>query len=200
MCIRDSSDTVQVSVNQPLTVSVEGQLDCVTAGQSGYSDYLDVYVAEGDGEKVNYYDYMQGNSDAELEVSLSPEGSGMTAVSYTHLDPWRRSLLWHRWRPLDPGDPSARSFPLPGSSTPEYRVAVDKAADRTAEGRKAGKNTLGAGRKRFETSEKHWKSPYCNLRNCIDSCFEQPPVVVGIRVPVSYTHLDVYKRQPHSKV
>ncbi|BCI59781.1 LPXTG cell wall anchor domain-containing protein [Solibaculum mannosilyticum] len=75
----DVSDTVQVSVNQPLTVSVEGQLDCVTAGQSGYSDYLDVYVAEGDGEKVNYYDYMQGNSDAELEVSLSPEGSGMTA-------------------------------------------------------------------------------------------------------------------------
>ena len=76
----DVTDNIQLKINEPLTVTIEGQLDCVTQGQSGYTDYLDVYVTEGEnGEKINYYDYAQQNSDAKLEVSLSPEGSGMTA-------------------------------------------------------------------------------------------------------------------------
>lgn len=70
----------RLTVNEPLSVAIEGQLDCVTAGQSGYTDYLRVYVTEGEeGEPVDYYEYSQGNSDAKLEVSLSPEGSGMSA-------------------------------------------------------------------------------------------------------------------------
>ncbi len=76
----DASDSIQVAVNQPLTVQVEGQLDCVTVGQGGYTDYLSVFVAEGEnGEKIDYYDYSQQNPEAELEVNLSPDGSGMRA-------------------------------------------------------------------------------------------------------------------------
>ena len=38
------TDNIQLKINEPLTVTIEGQLDCVTQGQSGYTDYLDVYV------------------------------------------------------------------------------------------------------------------------------------------------------------
>lgn len=76
----DVTGTALLTVNEPLSVSIEGQLDCVTAGQNGYTDYLNVSVTEGEnGEKVNYYDYSQKNPDAQLEVMLSPEGSGMAA-------------------------------------------------------------------------------------------------------------------------
>ena len=48
----------RLTINEPLSVAIEGQLDCVTAGQSGYTDYLRVYVTEGEeGEPVDYYEY-----------------------------------------------------------------------------------------------------------------------------------------------
>lgn len=71
--------TVVLTVNEKLAISLEGELDCVTAGQSGYQDYLEVYVTEGNGEKISFYEYAQKNKDAKMEVSLSPSGSGMTA-------------------------------------------------------------------------------------------------------------------------
>lgn len=70
---------ITLTVNEKLALSLEGTLDCVTAGQTQYQDYLTVYVSGENGEKTDYYDYRTENPDAELEVTLSPEGSGLRA-------------------------------------------------------------------------------------------------------------------------
>ncbi len=73
------SRQISLIVHPQLSVSLDGELDCVISGQTGYQDYLDVFVTEGDGGKQDYDDYSQKNSDAVLEVSLSPADSGMSA-------------------------------------------------------------------------------------------------------------------------
>ena len=73
------SKDITLTVNEKLSVSLEGELDCVTAGQIRYQNYLNVYVADEKGNKVDYYDYSQQNPDSKIQVSLSPEGSGLQA-------------------------------------------------------------------------------------------------------------------------
>lgn len=70
---------IHLTVNEKIGVSLEGSLDCVTAGQTQYQDYITVYVKEGDKEQVDYFDYERENPDAELEVKMTPEGSGLRA-------------------------------------------------------------------------------------------------------------------------
>ncbi|MBC5788164.1 FIVAR domain-containing protein [Clostridium facile] len=71
--------TVSFEAKQNISVSLEGTLDAVTVGQSGYQNYLDVFVTDENGDQVNYYDYSQANPNTKISVSLSPEGSGMRA-------------------------------------------------------------------------------------------------------------------------
>ena len=71
--------TVSFTAKQNISVSLEGTLDAVTVGQSGYQNDLDVYVTDENGNKANYYDYSMANPNATILVSLSPEGSGMHA-------------------------------------------------------------------------------------------------------------------------
>lgn len=58
----------------PLSLSLEGTLDCVTKGQSGYSDHLDLFVTEGE-DKVSYFDY-EGTSDKSLTVTIRRADGG----------------------------------------------------------------------------------------------------------------------------
>lgn len=68
---------LSLTVNEKLGLRVDGTLDCVTKGQSGYQDYLKVYVKTAGGEETDYHDYESDH--AKLQVNLTPEGSGMTA-------------------------------------------------------------------------------------------------------------------------
>ncbi len=71
--------SLQITVNERISASLEGELDCVTAGQGDYYDTLDVFVVAEDGTKTDYHDYALANPDAKIEVDISPSGSGMTA-------------------------------------------------------------------------------------------------------------------------
>ena len=57
-----------------MELRLDGTLDCVTKGQSGYQEYLKVYVRTADEKEIDYYDY--DSDSAELQVRLTPEGSG----------------------------------------------------------------------------------------------------------------------------
>ncbi|MGI6257540.1 MAG: hypothetical protein ACOYJU_05680, partial [Anaerovoracaceae bacterium] len=68
------------NVNQVLSLRLDGKLDSVIKGQTGYHSTLKVFVKEGDGPEVDYYDYRNNTDGAVLKVDISPEDSGMTAT------------------------------------------------------------------------------------------------------------------------
>ena len=71
------SKELSLVINERMELRLDGTLDCVTKGQSGYQEYLKVYVRTADEKEIDYYDY--DSDSAELQVRLTPEGSGMTA-------------------------------------------------------------------------------------------------------------------------
>lgn len=76
------SKTMTIKVSDALSLSIEGTLDCVTKGQSGYQKYLKLYVTEGS-KKVSYNNY-SASGDAKLTVTMkkadgSVNDSGMNA-------------------------------------------------------------------------------------------------------------------------
>lgn len=72
--------TVPLKINDKLSLTLEGSLDAVTVGQTGYQCYLTPYVIEGT-DKLDYYNYQNKHSGAKLSVSISPEGSGMNVIN-----------------------------------------------------------------------------------------------------------------------
>lgn len=69
---------VTLKINDELSLILDGSLDAVTVGQTGYQCYLNPFVIEGT-NKLDYYEYRNKHSNAKLSVSISPDGSGMDA-------------------------------------------------------------------------------------------------------------------------
>lgn len=71
---------IPLKINDELSLKLEGSLDAVTVGQTGYQCYLTPFVTEGT-NSLDYYEYRNQHSEAKLSVSISPEGSGMRATN-----------------------------------------------------------------------------------------------------------------------
>lgn len=85
---QSKSVTVNITVHQDYTFTVEGTLDAVRTGQGDYQDSsnheLTVYVTDEAGNKQSYFDF---SSTAEgkaysLKPQISPEGAGLSATLF----------------------------------------------------------------------------------------------------------------------
>lgn len=85
---QSKSATVNITVHQDYTFTVEGTLDAVRTGQGDYQDSsnheLTVYVTDEAGNKQSYFDF---SSTAEgkaysVKPQISPEGAGLSAMLF----------------------------------------------------------------------------------------------------------------------
>ena len=85
---QSKSVTVNITVHQNYTFTVEGTLDAVRTGQGDYQDSssheLTVYVTDEAGNKQSYFDFSSTTEGKaySLRPQISPEGAGLSATLF----------------------------------------------------------------------------------------------------------------------
>ena len=85
---QSKSVTVNITVHQDYTFTVEGALDAVRTGQGDYQDSsnheLTVYVTDEAGNKQSYFDFSSTTEGKaySLKPQISPEGAGLSATFF----------------------------------------------------------------------------------------------------------------------